>query len=584
MITIKKNLKFIIFSISIITLFAIGSIIFTNKIVRNSNIKKTDVKILVTNNYKSIDNPSVYNLIRNLSNISNYLNVIQYKQETLLNKINNSAFHTIQKHAAIKHKYINHANSFINDGNKSLKKENKLIVEILSILKNHPGTYQYYLAKYRYTIPNLNFFVNYNYINKVKTNNIKNYSYKVSNYVNLNSISYASEEAVFGTKEISKTNSAIIDAASKDYEFKANIISYNFKTNSFDFINSTKTNNNNKNKFVTNNPQQSNLISLNNNNIKVNGHNNQLDNIFSTNNKPTNINTYNNICFKTHLNIWNAKSFNKNQTTYILFPFLSGIVLNLVIIGIGGGIQKIINIKEKSRLKIQNIRVSEISSDDEPLRTAKYYNKIRNNRYSNWKKNGNNNDGPSNIITTVVESHEGEQNGCILNSGSLHRIREAKENKFNIKLNEHMTTLPITESLDVSDIDGSTTISRKITIYSKENKNTIPINIMGENNHMLKMDRDTKRRLIYSSPEIITTNMICVSDVTGDNIRGKEVHLIRLSPRNGTEDKAEDGSIVIKYVNVTGLIHRENVNEYVLHAPVEGCSLKLEIIKGTEIW
>ena len=203
----------------------------------NTSKNKT---IVVNHTYKTeISDDHV--IINDLFYISKYIDDIVRKQSSLLNNINNSAFHTIQKHALIKHKYIHHANIIITDSNVSLEREKVTIDNILPIIRNHPYTYQYYLNIKNYTIPNISFFIKNKSNKKYLITDIRHkLSYVNNTSNNLNSISFNSEKVVFGTEAISKAGFYILTPAFKDYHFKANIICYNCAKNLFKFMKLTK--------------------------------------------------------------------------------------------------------------------------------------------------------------------------------------------------------------------------------------------------------------------------------------------------------------------------------------------------------
>ena len=345
MVISKKKLKVLIFSIS--SLIMLSSVVFSALVNLNKRnvLNTTEKKNSLKKVYRNTNTYTTNTLVNNLNSIRDYLGEIQTKQKTLLDDINDSAFHTIQKHGAIKHKYIHHANTIIDDADASLKKEVPLLKDIAIIISVHPYNYEYYLSVKHYIIPNYNFFItkNANTNNKIDRS-IDNLSYVLAKKNSLNNISLASEEATFSTKKIATTSSKILTAAFRDYHFNANIICFNIENNSFEFqkLPSKNTIKNklssvNKNKFLKfNNKTKINSLSYLNKS--------SLFSLFSTNNDyPNYFNYHKNECFKTHLQFGNIRKFSDNKITYILMPFASiitaGLIVGLITL-IGSGVYK----------------------------------------------------------------------------------------------------------------------------------------------------------------------------------------------------------------------------------------------------
>ena len=323
---ISISLKLIIFGLSTIILLSASSIVVLNNIKNNTDITQSNNKIVLSSNYKKPQLSSAYSLINNLTDVSSYLIIVKQTQKSLLYKINHSAFHTLQgKHNLfIHHNYIKEANNNIKISNDSISKENQKLVKIIEIVKDHPSDYVHYLEMHNYKIPNYSFFINYNVKNKGQLNNIKNNSYETNKSNDLNNISTASEEASFGAKYISKSSLTVMKTIFRDFNFNANIISFNVKKNLFEFkkLETANTNKNNSselnsiknNKFLSSDSKiKSKTLNLKNNSMLIN--------IISNDIYPSNFNFHDSQCYKTRLDIGNDESFSNNIITYVVLPF-----------------------------------------------------------------------------------------------------------------------------------------------------------------------------------------------------------------------------------------------------------------------
>ena len=328
-----KYLKLIQFGISSLILLSASICIVANNNKINTNKKITTFKT----NFTNLESKNVDKLISDLGYVSSYSEDIINKQSSLLSNINNSAFSKIQKYGISKNKYVHHANTLIKDSDNSLRKEKKLIDKILPIIINHPYNYEYYLKSKNYVIPNYNFFLKKSLYNSHQNKTIKNSLYDLNKTSNMNTISLASEEAAFGTKQVSKTGMAVMSAIFKNYHFNANVIYFNSNENTYTFNKISKTSSAD---IINKDSLKANFLRLNSNTKKYKANqinNKSLATILSDNYYPAYFNQYNDICFKTHLQYKHVGSINpkKNFFTYIVLPILivSPPILEIKIVG-----------------------------------------------------------------------------------------------------------------------------------------------------------------------------------------------------------------------------------------------------------
>ena len=593
------NRKIITF---ILTIFMPFLFISSDHFLRNKIKihKKTNKKIDIKISKKSSKQKYNANLLINLLNIYNYLNTIQYKQKNLLKQIDDSSYNTIQKHAAIKHKYIKHANTIINDSDNSLKEENKKINKIISLIKIHPFTYQYFLSINNYIIPNYDFFTKSSHTNKYNYDKIKNHLYKINKTSNLNNISISTEEAAFSLKQISKTNSTLLYVVTKDFEFKANIICFNNKINSFQFMKlKNKTNSNIKKGIKNNYFRNDTYQSKNTDNKEKYDYIKRLSltSYVSNINYPKYFNKHTTECFKTHLNIKNVKSFNENQTTYILFPIISGIILDSILIGIGG-IPKLLKIIRK-KPPWQPLP-EELEFRDEYKKRVGQDIKESNN-YKRWSTKA--------LPATSKSTHEhitirGPENSellpsetktqyCALCQGSISGVKVAGEDKFGIKKGETFITLGL-KKIRRSNIQYVN--MHQLTVNMDSTDNTFFISIKNEDEYHFSFNRIPweSNRDIYNTSKIITSNLI-EYDSEGNKHKGPEVHLLLLSRKDGIQQyvdheitTASNRKVVWKrflekYVIVSPYMQDNNEID-AIHLPTDGCQLKLKTIWSEDLY
>ena len=259
--TIKKRffIGFIICFLSVSSVFVIP-IILHNKFKHNqNNILTSDLKsINIRTNSKNNNFVTEY-LVNNLIYINKYINSTLIIKEKLLrlsilggrydksSKYQNdkkrkrselAQFSHALKHV---HRYADQTHETINNSINSLNKENSVISQVISILNDHPYTYNYYLNESKISIPNTSFFTNKNYpfnTNNLnhKLSNISNSNYIINkNNTKLNNILLSTEESNFSAKSIVAAGSSIYGAAFKKITFQAKIITFNKTTNSFEY-------------------------------------------------------------------------------------------------------------------------------------------------------------------------------------------------------------------------------------------------------------------------------------------------------------------------------------------------------------
>ena len=368
----RKNLKFIIFSFSLVV-FLLVKLFSFNNLTKAKDLNRPDQNLHLNSNYNFTRTKSTGTLYYNLDNLNLYLSVVQDKQKQLLKEINGSAFHTIEKHAAIKHKYIHHANTIINDSNTSLKKENTLIEKILPFIANHPYTYNAYLNKAGLIIPNIDFFIKKNLIQDNSSNNITNISYNINSFTNLNNISTEIEEDTFNTKKLTKSSSAILNIIFRDYYFKANIIWFNVHSNLFEFKKLYK-NKAKQNKLYKINKAQF-IKSYSNKNHTILNYisKSNLTYLLSNYTYPGYFNLHTKECFKTHLIFGKIRKVSSNIVTYFVIPIFSTLIASTVVLAIFLIVNSKINNSKKfsfiRRIKIDLLKSKNNPSEDNELIT-----------------------------------------------------------------------------------------------------------------------------------------------------------------------------------------------------------------------
>ena len=254
---IKQNKKFIALIIqSLLFVSAISSILqiykyYTNKHKDYISIK-SDKENILNINHTNIE----YELIKNLNYVKDYISQFlivkqQILEHTILGGRINKNDKTSKRYkesqlgwfsSNIKwvNRYAYQTKATIENSNYKLELENKNISKLITIINNHPYTYQYYLNKYGIIIPNINFFLKNRNSSVLSTDtnttNIYNNIFDVSsNYININSISLNSEETGINAKAITLAGSSIAAAVFKKITFSAKIITYDIDSNSYEY-------------------------------------------------------------------------------------------------------------------------------------------------------------------------------------------------------------------------------------------------------------------------------------------------------------------------------------------------------------
>ena len=258
-----KNKK--IMTVTITSLVLLSSISVITPVITHyiNSGEKNSIMLKAANSYStrklSSDkySESTNRLISNLTYINKYINSTLIVKEKLLRlsilggtydkttKYKNDKKKKISELAKISHdlkhvhRYGDQARATINNSLDSLDKESGIISQIISIIKDHPYTFNSYLNKLKISIPNINYFTDTN--NLGITNNlnhmrsdISNNSYGINvNSTNMNSIALFSEEDGVNAKRMYVVGSSVFAAAFEKITFKAKIIIFDKKTNSF---------------------------------------------------------------------------------------------------------------------------------------------------------------------------------------------------------------------------------------------------------------------------------------------------------------------------------------------------------------
>ena len=275
----RKNKEYIIGIISILLLASSISIFvpfISNHVSKHSknsllSFKKKYSLIRASNN----SNQTPWTLINKLYTVVDYItnsvitnqNKLKYmilgEADNKDGKSQSFQLATLNKFSSIIgiNKYSRDAENTINNSIKKLQREDKKINSIISIIKNHPYTYQSYLCNDGIIIPNVDFFFNEGEnITNFKVNQISNNLYTISNSnLSINSLSLSTEEATFSAKAISKSSLSLEKVLFNNTSFIAKIISFNTRYNEYQFVKTTK-----KDKLTKNNVFKTNLSKINN--------------------------------------------------------------------------------------------------------------------------------------------------------------------------------------------------------------------------------------------------------------------------------------------------------------------------------
>ena len=256
-----KNKNAIIGIISTFILI-ISAVVITSLTTEHSSIKNIITVKSAKNSNKwnlyDAKNITTNNLIRNLTDVEEYIkcSVIERQNILLLSIVGGTLSNTIKyKKSQIawfndntgikKDRYTKQAKATINNSKTDLTKEDDKIAKIITILKEHPYTYTTYLNNLGYIIPNIDFFLSRNSLNKnklkQKMNTILNDSYSIKeSSTTINSISLASEEQATGLKSISFVGAGVLAVIFKNFTFSSKIITFNQISNKYEFASPTK--------------------------------------------------------------------------------------------------------------------------------------------------------------------------------------------------------------------------------------------------------------------------------------------------------------------------------------------------------
>ena len=263
-----KNQKYIIGIIT--SLILVSSISVLVPIVKHysESFSKNSILLSAASKYSGANllgnsiNQATSSLINNLSYVREYISSSVLQKQKILelsivgshyDKSDISSKHYKESELATlnrtsfakKNRYRKQTIATINNSKKYLNSEDKVISQIIPILKEHPYTYSSYLSLNGLIIPNINFFLNSdesfasNNLNS-KTSNISNNKYEINNSsTNLNSVAFSSEENVVSAKALSTAGSSLTKAWFKQVSFNAKIVTFNTHTNSYEYAKAT---------------------------------------------------------------------------------------------------------------------------------------------------------------------------------------------------------------------------------------------------------------------------------------------------------------------------------------------------------
>ena len=548
---IRNNIKSIISKLLIVIMLTSVScvFIFFKKNINKINVENNKVELAKYNTNN--ETPSIYNLLHNIKSVGNYLDIIISKQKSLLNKINCTIFHTLRmkKNLFINHKYIGQANTIIKLSDNSLDIEKKILRNIYLIIRNHQYNYSFYLEKNHYIVPYFDFFINNRLSNFNKSENINNYSYKIKKTDNLNNISINTEEVYFGTKKISKTSTTLINTIFKNYNFRANIISFNYLTHSFEFKRIIK-----KSKIIKINTNKSNV--LNNKFLSkkqtykntTNKYLNKLflDSLFSINNYQKKFDYHFKECFRTYLDINNVELFSKNKVTYIVFPIIIGIITDSIIIVTGLVGQKISNIIKsiKNKKLLQEKRIHE-----------------------NWMYN---------VETTILNRNDimapRVPYVSLLDTISKNGIRNAPESRYSIEKSQTIATFNVGSTME-TDTSGKSTFEQHIYLDFDGSVNLISIEIEHDESHYrLGFIKDETKPNYYKTRKIETK----ILNKKFKKVNNKKVKVIKLHNSEKYDENTES-----HYLNITNYLQKFN-DTNIIYLPTTERKLDLFVYTETD--
>ena len=262
------NKKYIIGIITSLVLVSSISVLVPIIKQYSESYSKNSILLNAANEYKGANlsgnsvNQTTSSLIINLSYVREYISSSVLQKQKILelsivgshyDKADISDTHykeselaTLNRTSLVKkNRYRNQAIATINNSKNYLNSEDKVISQIIPILKEHPYTYSSYLSLNGLIIPNINFFLNsdksftFNNLNS-KTSNISNNKYEINNNSNnLNSVAFSSEENVVSAKALSTAGSSLTKAWFQQVSFNAKIVTFNTHTNSYEYAKAT---------------------------------------------------------------------------------------------------------------------------------------------------------------------------------------------------------------------------------------------------------------------------------------------------------------------------------------------------------
>ena len=260
-----RSKKVMISIITSLVLVSSMSVIAPIIICYTNSYSKNSILLNTVNNYSSrkLSNYNHYNTINTLINNLTYIN--KYIKSTLIIKEKRLRLSILgglyDKSATYKndkkkkrselarfshrikhvHRYGDQVQATIDNSTSSLGKESGVISQVITIINEHPYTYNYYLNKLKISIPDISFFLGQNNLSSSnnlnsKTSDISNSSYGISRSdTNLNSIAFYSEEDGVNAQTLYSGGSSVWKAAFKKITFQAQIITFNKTSNSFEY-------------------------------------------------------------------------------------------------------------------------------------------------------------------------------------------------------------------------------------------------------------------------------------------------------------------------------------------------------------
>ena len=335
-----------------------GIVFLLSSFVLNNEIKKNTYKNNNTINSDSTkgNDSSNLNYISEINNIVFQLNILK-------NAItwNNSVINNYKKmficNINYKSKQKNIIDDKINNANLTILNEENILYNMKNIIIRHPYNYLKILENHNYVLPKISLNKKNKYL--VTASNMQTYSYKIINSnININNISYHSEESFIGIKNIT----SLISCSKKLFFSRINI-NYN---NIFYFSNYLKNLSTYKNikTNLKNNCVSTNSKYINNNKVYSQIKSRNTNNVLSNEIKST--------------------KFKLNKLYEILLPFgILGLFTTIIIIGTKKDrLQKLIskgwNIPRNSNKLIISIPLQEDKTEDNLINDVDDYSESKN--------------------------------------------------------------------------------------------------------------------------------------------------------------------------------------------------------------